>query len=73
GEVCGYEFATAGVSSPGLEYYLKLSDPQAKQYAQVLQLLIDDLDFANIHQRGFMTVTFSTETVETEWHFVSSV
>jgi alkaline phosphatase D len=73
GEVCGYEFATAGVTSPGLEYYLKLSDPQAKQYADVLQLLIDDLDFANIHQRGFMTVTFSDESVDTQWHFVSSV
>ncbi|MBQ4846175.1 alkaline phosphatase D family protein [Pseudoalteromonas sp. MMG013] len=73
GDVCGYEFATPGVSSPGLEYYLKLPDEQAKQFANALQLLIDDLDFANIHQRGFMTVTFTADSVDSEWHFVSSV
>ncbi|MFC3031698.1 alkaline phosphatase D family protein [Pseudoalteromonas fenneropenaei] len=73
GEQCGYEFATASVSSPGLEYYLQLPAEQAQQFAQVLQLLVDDLDFANIHQRGYLTLTFSQAQVDSEWHFLSTV
>lgn len=73
GNVCGHEFAASSVSSPGLEYYLQLPDEMAMQFAGALQLLIDDLDFANIHQRGFMTISFSQEKVSSDWHFVSSV
>jgi len=73
GDVCGYEFATASVSSPGLEYYLQLPEAQAMQVAEVLKLLVDDLEFANIHQRGFMTLTFTRENVENEWNFIDSV
>lgn len=73
GNVCGYEFATSSVSSPGLEYYLQLPEQMALQFAEALKLLIDDLDYANIHQRGFMTVTFTADKVECDWHLVSSV
>lgn len=73
GNVCGYEFAASSVSSPGLEYYLQLPEPMALQFAEALKLLIDDLDYANIHQRGFMTVTFTAEKAHSEWHLLSSV
>ncbi|KAF7775030.1 alkaline phosphatase D [Pseudoalteromonas citrea] len=73
GQPCGYEFATPGISSPGLEYYLQLPAEQTEHFAHALQLLIDDLDFANIHQRGFMTVTFTADSVESEFHFISTV
>ncbi|PCK32756.1 alkaline phosphatase D family protein [Pseudoalteromonas piscicida] len=73
GEVCGYEYATASVSSPGLEQYLQLNDEQALQFADVLQLLVDDLEYANIHQRGYLTLTFTKEKVQSEWHFVNTV
>lgn len=73
GDVCGYEFATPSVSSPGLEYYLQLPESQASEFAKVLELLVDDLEFANIHQRGFMTLTFTPDNVDSQWHFISNV
>ena len=73
GDVCGYEFATPSVSSPGLEHYLQLSMSQADELAKGLELLVDDLEFANIHQRGFMTLTFTPDTVDSQWHFISDV
>ncbi|TMN35547.1 alkaline phosphatase D family protein [Pseudoalteromonas sp. S2755] len=73
GAVCGQEYATASVSSPGLEHYLQLGDEQALQFAEVLQLLVDDLEYANIHQRGYLTLNFTQEKVESEWHFVNTV
>ncbi|GEK11245.1 alkaline phosphatase D family protein [Pseudoalteromonas peptidolytica] len=73
GEVCGYEYATASVSSPGLEHYLQLSDEQALQFAEVLTLLVDDLEYANIHQRGYLTLNISKEKIESEWVFVDTV
>lgn len=73
GNVCGYEFATSSVTSPGLEYYLQLPEQMALQFAEALKLLVDDLEYANIHQRGFMTVTFTAEKAHSEWHLLSSV
>ena len=52
GNKVGVEFATPGVSSPGMESYLKLNDQQAQKLAQALTLLIEDLTFCNLHQRG---------------------
>jgi alkaline phosphatase D len=73
GELCGYEFATPSVSSPGLEHYLQLSSEQATEFAKVLELLVDDLEYANIHQRGFMTLTFTPDNIDSQWHFVTDV
>ncbi|MEI5638079.1 MULTISPECIES: alkaline phosphatase D family protein [unclassified Pseudoalteromonas] len=73
GEVCGHEYATASVSSPGLESYLGLPDEQAMQFAEALKLLVDDLDYANIHQRGYLTLNFTREKVDSQWHFVDTV
>lgn len=73
GDICGYEFATPSVSSPGLEYYLQLPQAQVAEFADVLKLLVDDLEFANIHQRGFMTLTFTPDKIDSQWHFISDV
>ena len=73
GDICGYEFATPSVSSPGLEYYLQLPQAQVTEFADVLKLLVDDLEFANIHQRGFMTLTFTPDKIDSQWHFISDV
>ncbi|WP_440056473.1 alkaline phosphatase D family protein (plasmid) [Pseudoalteromonas sp. T1lg65] len=73
GEVCGYEYATASVSSPGLESYLKLTPEQCQKFAQALTILVDDLDYANLYQRGYLTLTFSKEKVDSQWYFVDNV
>lgn len=72
----GVEFATASVSSPGLEDYLSLDVNDATQVAQTeqaIRLLINDLKYTNLVDRGFMTVAFTQENATAEWHYVSSI
>ena len=70
GTPVGVEFATPGVSSPGLESYLA-EDPNV--VAAGVTQLIEPLKFANTQDRGFMTVELTHEKVQSEWVFVSSV
>ncbi|MGI9276986.1 MAG: alkaline phosphatase D family protein [Endozoicomonas sp.] len=70
----GVEFATAGVSSPGLEEYLKLDTPQKTlQTEAALQGLITTLKYVNVSNRGFLTVTFTPEEATAQWTYVSDV
>ena len=76
GQAAGVEFATASVSSPGLEEYLSLNTqgPQAvAQMEQVLALLIDDLQYNNLVERGFLTVTFTPSQALAQWHYVNTI
>ena len=70
----GVEFAVTSVTSPGLEEYVSLTtDEAAVQFEQLLQLLIDDLYYANLNNRGFMIVTFTPEKAEAEWFFLDNI
>lgn len=73
GQRVGVEFATPSVSSPGMEYYLQLDDTSAQQTAAALQTLIDDLQYCNIHQRGFMTLDIKRSRIDVEWVFLDKV
>ena len=73
GEAAGVEFATCSVSSPGMETYLSLDEASAMQLAGGLTLLIDDLKYSNLHDRGLMVVDFSKEKAQAEWIFVDTV
>lgn len=73
GNQIGVEFATTSVTSPGLEEYFSItSTQQAMQIESVLKLLIDDLQYGNLNNRGFMTVTFTPEEAVSEWHFIDN-
>jgi len=73
GNQIGVEFATTSVTSPGLEEYFSItSTQQAIQVESVLGLLIDDLQYANLNNRGFMTVIFTPEEAVSEWHFIDN-
>ncbi len=73
GENAGIEFATSSVSSPGMEQYLSLStEAEAAQLEQVLTLLIDDLQYTNLYNRGFMEVVYTKNEVKSNWHYVDS-
>jgi alkaline phosphatase D len=72
GEIVGAEFATASVSSPGLEFYLGIGDAISLLEPQVLTLL-DDLKFVNLSSRGYLDITFTATTVTSNWRFVNSV
>ena len=73
GELVGVEFATPSVSSPGFETYLSIAVEDAETVeAQVVQF-VEDLQYFNATDRGFMTVTFTSEKVTTQWHYVDTV
>lgn len=73
GNTLGVEFATPSVSSPGMEYYLQLQPENAARTAQALQTLIDDLQYCNIHQRGYMTLDITKAHIDVEWVFLDTV
>jgi alkaline phosphatase D len=71
GNAVGVEFATPGVSSPGLEAYFPSENPLA--VAAGLTQIIGPLKYANTHQRGYMIVTATPEECRAEWRYVSTV
>lgn len=66
----GVEIATSSVSSPGLETYLGSSSAELEQ---ALQLLINDLQYCNLSQRGFVKLTITQGSVISEWNYVDTV
>lgn len=73
GQVVGYEYATPGVSSPGMEKYLSLNTADAEELAEALVSLIDDLQYCNLHQRGFLSLEITLEDVKANWTFVETI
>ncbi|MBU0914401.1 MAG: alkaline phosphatase D family protein [Gammaproteobacteria bacterium] len=73
GNKVGIELATPSVSSPGIETYLKLNTTQVEQLAGVLPTLIDELEYCNLHQRGYLLVAFSKEQMDAQWFFVDDI
>ena len=73
GENVGVEFATPGVTSPGMEHYLALNTAQAKQMADSLSLLINDLNYCDLLHRGYMLVTITKEQITTDWRYIDNI
>ncbi|MEJ2445964.1 MAG: alkaline phosphatase D family protein [Exilibacterium sp.] len=73
GNPVGVEFAVTSVSSPGLESVLSLDEDTARNIEAFLTLMVDDLQYTNVYQRGFMLVTFSADKASAEWVYVDNV
>ena len=73
GNQVGVEFATASVSSGGLETYLKLEPNQAKEFARDLEVLVDALVYSNTKDRGYMIVSFTPKRAKSRWIYVDTV
>jgi alkaline phosphatase D len=73
GNAAGVEFATASVSSPGLEEYLQLPPEMVPTAEQAISLLVDDLHYLNASQRGYLLVTFTASEARADWRYVSTV
>lgn len=74
GENVGVEFATSSVSSPGIENYLRLTNKfLVNSTERLLQRLVPGLQYTNLSDRGFLSITFTHDEVEANWVFVSSV
>ncbi|GEA12781.1 alkaline phosphatase D family protein [Alteromonas sp. KUL49] len=73
GEAVATELATSSVSSPGMESYLSLDEQSASLMSEDLPILINDLKYCNLHQRGFLTVSFTQDEAKAVWSFVDSI
>jgi alkaline phosphatase D len=73
GTIVGVEFATASISSPGLEYYLGISDDAIESTEDGFVDLIKGLKYSNAKDRGFITLTFTQGKVESQWHYVDTI
>lgn len=71
GNAVGVEFATPGVSSPGLEGFFTTENPIA--VAAGLTQLIGPLKYADTARRGFMLVTATHSECAAQWIYVSTV
>ncbi|RVU40761.1 alkaline phosphatase [Rheinheimera riviphila] len=69
----GVEFATPSVSSPGMEYYLQVPPAQTEALAHAFSLLIKDLQWCNLHQRGFMQLSVTRDRITCEWLFIDNI
>lgn len=69
----GVEFAVSSVSSPGMEEYLGLSAAQVPAVEGAFNALIDELQYSNLNQRGYLLVTFNKIQVQADWRFVSTI
>jgi alkaline phosphatase D len=67
----GVEFATASVSSPGLECSYPDQDPAT--VAHMMETLIDPLYYAQTSKRGYMIITATGAEVRCDWRFVDTV
>lgn len=73
GDVVGVEFATPSVSSPGLKEVLNIPDAEVVATEAGVVQLVQDLQYFNVDERGFMMLEFSPEKVRSTWLFVNTV
>lgn len=73
GDFVGVELATSSVSSPGMEKYLNIPLALLKQFELAFTTLIDELNYTNLNQRGYLKVNFTTQQVQADWIFVDSI
>lgn len=73
GVFVGVEMATSSVSSPGLEKYLNIPLTQLQQFEFAFTTLIDELNYCNLNQRGYLMVQFDETQVQSQWVYVDSI
>ncbi|MFH7808103.1 alkaline phosphatase D family protein [Acinetobacter sp. BSP-153] len=73
GQFVGVELATSSVSSPGMEKYLSIPMQQLKEFEFAFTTLIDELNYCNLNQRGYLKVSFTAEQVQADWIFVDTI
>lgn len=70
----GVEFATTSVSSPGYEETVPVVTPeQAAGLIMDATQILDQMVYANTHQRGWMILDITPQRARNEWYFVSTV
>ncbi|MEM8594136.1 MAG: alkaline phosphatase D family protein [Pseudomonadota bacterium] len=73
GDSIGVEFATASITSIGISEYLKKYAFPVPNLNEIFTSLVDDVQYANIYNRGFLILDVSHESANAEWVFVNTV
>ncbi|WP_337879795.1 alkaline phosphatase D family protein [Rheinheimera sp.] len=73
GNKVGIELATASVTSSGIEDYLKLDSKALRQLEQDLVQLMDELDWCNLEQRGYLLLNFTASQLTAQWFGLDTV
>jgi len=71
GTKVGEEFATPGVSSPGLEEYLTTIPPA--QTAAIFRGVIDTLRYCDTARRGYLMMEFTPQAATGRWYLLDTV
>lgn len=71
GTLVGEEFATPGVSSPGLEEALSALPPA--QTTAIFRGVIDTLKYCDTYRRGFLLMRFTPQAARGDWYFLDTV
>jgi alkaline phosphatase D len=71
GSVAGVELACPSVSSPGAEGVIGTDN--AGLFGPFAVILMDDLRYADLVNRGYLALSFSGDEVTGEWRYVSTV
>lgn len=73
GDKVGVELATSSVSSPGMEKYLNIPIEQLQEFEFAFTTLIDELEYTNLNQRGYMKVSFTATEMTSEWVYINTI
>ena len=73
GDIVGVEFATSSVSSPGLEYLEEDKNINLQRAEDGIIKYLENLQYCNFSDRGFMVITFTHEKVQSDWHYVDTI
>lgn len=56
-----------------MEKYLNIQPEQATALAGAFSLLINDLQWCNLYQRGYMQLSISADKVQCDWQFIDTI
>lgn len=69
GKHYGAEFAVQGITSPGRGYRI----PKVDEVVQAYYDFLPHMAFANIHERGYLTLSINEQETIASWHMLSTV
>jgi alkaline phosphatase D len=73
GRKAGVEFATASVSSPGFEAIFGSDPATVTGFQQAIALLVNDLQYLDAAQRGYVMASFTATQAKSEWRYVNII
>ncbi|GGF12555.1 alkaline phosphatase D family protein [Hymenobacter cavernae] len=73
GRKVGAEFACPSVTSPGFEALFGGNATAAQAFGQSTELLIDDLNYLDAYQRGYVLAEFTATNATSQWKYVASI